>query len=145
MDLDEVNARIKRLRFMQHFDDELQEKLADLFQSVSTPRAAPAGGVFIRENERINDKGYILLDGALLIRKEGYPDVVCAAPQLIGEVMQFNPAGVRTATCAGAVDGLILRFTWEQFWSRAATVLTETELASVKDALTAQATENRAG
>ncbi|MCC6795738.1 MAG: hypothetical protein IT366_11530 [Candidatus Hydrogenedentes bacterium] len=144
MDMDEVNTRIKCLRFMRDMGDELREKLADLFQSVSTPRAVPAGGVFIRENEHINDKGYILLDGALLIQKYGSPNVQCEAPQLIGEVMQFNPAGVRTATCAGAVPSLILRFTWDQFWSRATIVLTETELSNVKDALTAHAFENRA-
>lgn len=145
MDMDEVSAQIKSLPFMQGMDDGLREKLSDLFQSVSTPRSIPVGGVFIREHEHINDKGYILLEGALRIRKEGFPDVTCAAPQLIGEIMQFNPAGVRTATCAGAVDSLVLRFLWDEFWSRAAAVLTQAELAQVKDAIAAQAWQHFLG
>lgn len=145
MDMDDVRARIKGLRMMRDVDHDLQDKLADLFQAVSVPRSVPAGGIFIHEHENVDNKGYILLKGALLVRRDGHPDVTCPAPELIGEAMQFNPAGVRTATCAGAVDSVALRFMWDEFWSRAEIVFTPLELTKVKEALAAQAWEHFTG
>lgn len=142
MEMDEIRAKIRSLRIMRGLDDNLQEKVADLFQSLSAPRMVPAGGVFIHEREHVDNKGYILLQGAVLVRKEGFPDVTCKAPELIGEIMQFNPAGVRTATCAGAVDSIVLRFKWDEFWTRAEGALTDKELAQLKDTLETQAWEH---
>ncbi|NUM53242.1 MAG: hypothetical protein HUU46_06335 [Candidatus Hydrogenedentes bacterium] len=142
MDMDEVRTKIKGLRIMHGLDDALQEKLTDLLQSISAPRVVPAGGVFIHEHEHVDNKGYILLEGRVLVRKEGFPDVVCKAPELIGEIMQFNPAGVRTATCAGAVESIVLRFMWDEFWTRAEKILSEEELKQVKETLETQAWEH---
>jgi hypothetical protein len=142
MDMDDVRTKIKSLRIMRGLDDGLQEKLVDLFQSISAPRVVPAGGVFIHEREHVDNKGYILLQGVVLVRKEGFPDVTCKAPELIGEIMQFNPAGVRTATCAGAVESIVLRFMWDEFWTRAKSALTPEEMAHVKESLETQAWEH---
>ena len=142
MDMDEVHAKIKSLRIMRELDDNLQEKLADLFQSISAPRVVPAGGVFIHEREHVDNKGYILLEGRVLVRKEGFPDVTCKAPELIGEIMQFNPAGVRTATCAGAVESIVLRFMWDEFWTRAEKALSPEEMTLLKETLETQAWEH---
>lgn len=142
MDIDEVRAKIGGLRIMHGLGHDLQEKLVDLFQSISAPRAVPAGGVFIHEREHVDNKGYILLQGAVLVRKEGFPDVKCKPPELIGEIMQFNPAGVRTATCIGAIDSVVLRFKWDDFWDRAEKDLTADELARVRETLEEQAWEH---
>lgn len=142
MDIDKVRVNIRALRIMKDLDEGLQEKLADLFQSIGIPRTVPAGGVFIHEREHVDNKGYILLEGRVLVRKEGFQDVVCKAPELIGEIMQFNPAGVRTATCAGAVDSVVLRFMWDEFWERAEKALTEEELKLVRETLETQAWEH---
>ena len=142
MDMDEIRAKIKSLRIMHGSDDGLQDKLVDLLQSISVPRVVPAGGVFIHEREHVDNKGYILLQGAVLVRKEGHPDLTCKAPELIGEIMQFNPAGVRTATCAGAVESIVLRFMWDEFWTRAESALAPEEMALVKESLETQAWEH---
>lgn len=142
MDMDEVRVKIRGLRIMKGLDDPLVEKLIDLFQSISAPRVVPAGGVFIHEREHVDNKGYILLKGVVLIRKTGFPDVTCKAPELIGEIMQFNPAGVRTATCAGAVESIVLRFKWDEFWEKAEQILSADELAKVKETLETQAWEH---
>jgi hypothetical protein len=142
VDIDDVAAKIKSLRIMRGLDEGLKEKLTEIFQSVSVPRVVPAGGVFIHEREHVDNKGYILLQGAVLVRKDGFPDVTCKAPELIGEIMQFNPAGVRTATCAGAVESIVLRFMWDDFWTRAETALTPGEMDHVKETLETQAWEH---
>lgn len=142
MDMDEVRTKIGSLRIMRGLDDALKDKLTDLLQSISVPRVVPAGGVFIHEREHVDNKGYILLQGAVLVRKEGFPDITCKAPELIGEIMQFNPAGVRTATCAGAVESIVLRFMWDEFWTRAEQALTPGEIARLKETLETQAWEH---
>jgi len=142
VDMDEVRTKIGSLRIMRGLDDALKDKLTDLLQSISVPRVVPAGGVFIHEREHVDNKGYILLQGAVLVRKEGFPDITCKAPELIGEIMQFNPAGVRTATCAGAVESIVLRFMWDEFWTRAEQALTPGEIARLKETLETQAWEH---
>ena len=142
MDMDEVRIKIRDLRIMKGLDDPLVEKLTDLLQSISAPRVVPAGGVFIHEREHVDNKGYILLQGAVLVRKTGFPDITCKAPELIGEIMQFNPAGVRTATCAGAVESIVLRFMWDEFWQKAEQILSADELAKLKEKLETQAWEH---
>ncbi|MCC6795623.1 MAG: hypothetical protein IT366_10935 [Candidatus Hydrogenedentes bacterium] len=142
MDMDEVRIKIRDLRIMRGLDDPLVEKLTDLLQSISAPRVVPAGGVFIHEREHVDNKGYILLQGAVLVRKTGFPDITCKAPELIGEIMQFNPAGVRTATCAGAVESIVLRFMWDEFWQKAEQILSADELAKLKEKLETQAWEH---
>ena len=142
MDIDEVRAKIKGLRFMHHLTDALQEKVVDLIQRSSVPRSIPVGGVFIHQGEHVDNKGYILLQGAVVVRKEGFPDVVCKAPELIGEIMQFNPAGTRTATCAGAVESVVLRFLWDEFWKDAEATLSAAEVGKLREALENEAWEH---
>ena len=142
MDMDEVRIKIRDLRIMKGLDDPLVEKLTDLLQSISAPRVVPAGCVVIHEREHVDNKGYILLQGAVLVRKTGFPDITCKAPELIGEIMQFNPAGVRTATCAGAVESIVLRFMWDEFWQKAEQILSADELAKLKEKLETQAWEH---
>jgi len=142
MDMDEVRAKLLSLRIMKGMSPELSEKVADLLQSISVPRVVPAGGVFIHQGEHVDNKGYILLQGAVLVRKEGFPDVTCKAPELIGEIMQFNPAGVRTATCAGAVESVVLRFLWDEFWQKCEASFSPEDNAHIRETLESQAWEH---
>lgn len=142
MDMDEVRDRIKSLRIMQGLSDPIRERLTDLLQSIAVPRTVRAGAVFIHQNEHVDNKGYILLQGAVLVRKEGFPDVICKAPELVGEIMQFNPAGLRTATCAGATECVVLRFTWDEFWTKAEQEFSPVEMEQLRDVLETQAWEH---
>lgn len=142
MEVEEVRESILKLRFLSGLESELCEKLADILQRISAPRHLPIGAVFIREGEHTDNKGYILLTGAALIRKEGFADIRCKAPELLGEIMQFNPAQTRTATVAGAAESIVLRFVWDDFWREAETDLTEGERGIVRDALETQAWEH---
>ena len=142
MDMDEVREKILGLRIMNDLDEEFQGKLADIFQEISAPRSVPVGGIFIHQGEHVDNKGYILVSGAVLVKKEGFPDLVCKAPELVGEIMQFNPAGIRTATCAGAKESVVLRFQWDDFWKKAEERFTTDEIEKLRDVLESQAWEH---
>ncbi|MDZ4859865.1 MAG: hypothetical protein SGI88_12880 [Candidatus Hydrogenedentes bacterium] len=142
MDMDEVREKILSLRIMTDLEPELREKITDIFQAISVARVVPAGGVFIHQWEHVDNKGYILMQGAVLVRKEGFPDVTCKAPELVGEIMQFNPAGVRTATCAGAMESVVLRFMWDEFWQKAEAALKPDEIVKLREVLESQAWEH---
>jgi CRP-like cAMP-binding protein len=142
MTIDEVREAIGRIRIMPMLSEPLREKLVDIFQRICQPRSMPPGRTFIHEGEHVDDKGYILVQGEVLVHKENFPDVTCGSPELIGEIQQFNPTGLRTATVSGATEGIILRFIWADFWRELEKDCDTEEIAAVREALERQAWEH---
>lgn len=142
MTIDEVREAIGKIRIMPMLPEPLRETLVDIFQRICQPRRMPRGRAFIREGERVDEKGYILVEGEVLVHKENFPDVTCGSPELIGEIQQFNPTGLRTATVSGATEGIVLRFVWSDFWHELEKDCSPEEVEAVREALERQAWEH---
>jgi CRP-like cAMP-binding protein len=132
---DEIRQSILALEFMRGLPADLRARLAELLEKISDVKKVPEGGTWIREGEHGPNKGYVLLKGEVEVRKSDSPDIDCQAPQLLGEMMQFTPAHLRTATVVAATDCVVLRFLWDDFWAETGRVLSESEFDVVKEAL----------
>jgi len=137
-----VRTNLNNLRFMPNLTADLREKLIDILLRISTQRSVPNGTDFIHEEEHIDNKGYILLDGAILVRKLEHQDIKCVAPELIGEMQQFNPSQTRTATLTTSMPSTMLRFQWDEFWAATQQDLTPPEVESVRKTLETYAWEH---
>ena len=103
--------------------------------NVSSLEDIPADTIlFTKGDESIAD-GIVLLKGEVSVMKDGFPEVVAAAPELLGEMGRLNPASQRTATVTAVTDLAILRFTWAAFTSEAGRIMSETDLEKVSSAL----------
>ena len=138
----QVRDNVRKLRFMPDLPADLREKIADILLRISEPRSLPAAAVFIHEDEHVDNKGYILVEGAVAIQRSEHPDMACDAPELIGEMQQFNPAQTRTATVAASMPSTVLRFQWDEFWSAAKQELTSEEVETVRKTLEMHAWEH---
>ncbi len=142
MDSDQVRENIRKLRFMPDLSVDLREKFIDILLRISALRSLPKGTDFIHEEEHIDNKGYILLEGAILVRKAEHQDMKCDAPELIGEMQQFNPTHTRTATLITSMPSTVLRFQWDEFWNAAKQELTPPEVDTVRQTLETHAWEH---
>src|SRR3972149_4304507 len=142
METAQVRENIRKLRFMPDLPVDLREKLIDILLRISAPRSLPTATVFIREGEHIDERGYILLEGAVLVEKTEHPDMTCEAPELIGEMQQFNPSHTRTASVTTSMPSTVLRFQWDEFWNAVRQELTPQEVDTVRETLEIHAWEH---
>jgi len=116
MDSRQVIERIERLRVLEDLPSPLRSDVAAIFERISALRSVPAGGLWIREHDKAENKGFILLQGTAIVRKTGSPDLEIEAPELLGETMQFTETQERTATVTATSDCAVMRFMWDDFW-----------------------------
>ena len=145
MDSVELRTAILDVAFMRHFSEDLRGKVAVLFQEVAALRRVPKNAAWIRQNEPAENKGYLLVEGAVAIQKPDAPEISCEAPELLGEMMQFNPTHLRTATVVAMRDCVVLQFLWDDFWARTRQRLSEPEQEKVRQVLEEVAWEHLTG
>lgn len=126
---------ILQLQFMSSLSDIVQKTTCAVFEEVSSTGRIEKDTVLFTEGSVEPDVGYILLDGELTIQKTTSPEIQVFAPELIGEMKQFNPHGRRTATVIAATNIEAMRFAWSKFYDLLEQRLNESDLESVRHAL----------
>lgn len=119
MEQEDIRDVLKAVPFVQALPDSIRDDLLDIILEISEPVTIEEGTILFTEGERGSDVGYFLLKGDVEIRKSNGMDSSCPAPELLGEMKQFNPVGLRTATVESLTDLDLLSFDWADF--RAAT------------------------
>ena len=135
MESKDFRDEILKLETMAKLSEEVREKVANIIIMVAKLRSVPKGSTWIREGEHSENKGYILLRGTIDIYKADHPVLKCDAPELLGEIMQFNPSHLRTATVRASSDCIVLRFIWDDFWEAAERFLAANEQKELKGAV----------
>ena len=116
-------------------DATLAQKVAEAFIACSRKERATPGRTLMSVGDSAVQDGIILLSGEISIAKEGSPEIIAIAPELMGEMAQINPARQRTATVTAHTDITLLHFTWRDFANEAGQRLTQDEFKKVSAAL----------
>lgn len=145
MSFGNLRPEFERLRLMEHVPSHVRLPLVEILEEISELRSVPRDGVWLRENEPSENKGYVLLKGSVVVRKAGAPDTVVQAPELLGEAMQFNPKHLRTATVVANEDIVVARFLWDEFWSAVEQRCSEPERQAIREAVETVAWDHLAG
>lgn len=138
----EIHEAIVEIATMGGFSAPARETLAQLLQEISEVRRLRKGHRMTREGSRGRNRGFILLTGSVRVQKSDVPDSKVPAPELLGEVMQFNPKRMRVATVIAYEDCLVLRFMWDDFWDAVARYFDPAEQAKVREVLERRAWEH---
>ena len=135
MDTNEAREIVSTLSILPTLRPTPAEQVVDVFMNVSTLENMPPDTIlFTKGDESIAD-GIILLEGEVSVMKEDFPEIVAAAPELLGEMGCLNPTAQRTANVTALTDLTILRFTWAAFTREAGRLMSESELERVSTAL----------
>jgi len=142
MDSDELRRILHDMAFMKSIPEPLQGEVSRILQSISVLKTVPLGDTWIREGEKTKSLGYILIKGSVAIRKASGQQHAEDAPELIGEIIQYNPAHSRAATVVATADCVVMRFEWDDFWAKCGKSLSESDLKSLKGAIESFAWEH---
>jgi len=142
MESQAMHDTIAGVPIIDRFSGPVRETLIALMLEISEVRRLRKGHRMTREGSRGRNRGFVLLEGSVRIQKSETPDAKVRAPELLGEVMQFNPKRLRVATVVAHEDCLVLRFMWDDFWGAVARYFAPGEQAEVRDALERRAWEH---
>jgi CRP-like cAMP-binding protein len=142
MDSEELGRVLHDMAFMQSLPEPLRGEVSRILQSISVLRTIPLGDAWIREGEKTKNMGYILVQGSVAIRKASGQQHAEEAPELIGEIIQYNPAHSRAATVVATADCVVMRFEWDEFWVKCGESLSDGELQSLRSAVESFAWEH---
>jgi hypothetical protein len=145
MDNDKVRAVILKVPVIESLHGDLGEKVTDVIMDIGVVRRVAEGQTMTKEHRPGKNRGFVLLKGSINIEKDDAPPSVCRPPELLGEVMQFNPKGQRTATLTAIDECWVIRFQWNEFWTALMTNFSEAEVAKVRETLEDRAWEHFTG
>lgn len=97
-------------------DRRLRYVAVDSILSIGELRTAPEGRTWCKAGWDSENTGYVLLKGRADVSRSGIGRRICEGPYLFGEMLQFHPNQVRTATIRSVDDCLVLQFSWDEFW-----------------------------
>jgi len=113
----------------------LRHVVVDILLTVGELRRISEKGTWLQEASHTENYGYVLLEGRVSVERAEHGQLEVVSPSLIGEMMQFNPTELRTATVSTITSCLVLRFTWEDFWQKMAERLNDQDCGAVRNAL----------
>ncbi len=135
MDKDQVRARISALPIHATLKPTPSEQVIDVLMKISTQESLPPNTTLFTRGDPSIDDGIILLEGEVSVIKDGVPEIIATAPELLGEMGRINPTGRRTATVTAVTELTLLRFKWSEFMREAGLLLSEAELEKIGSAL----------
>ena len=138
----EIHDAILHVSTVEEFAPPIRETLSALLQEISEVRRLRKGHRMTREGSRGRNRGFILVSGSVRIQKSDMPDTKATAPEMLGEVMQFNPKKMRVATVIAHEDCLVLRFMWDEFWDAVARYFESDDQVKVREVLERRAWEH---
>ncbi len=135
MTKEEARERVLQLTVLHGLAPQLRESMADIFLGVASPQRVPANIVLFKKGQASNDEGFVLLDGNVSVLKDGAPEFIVPAPDVLGEIAHISPTKQRSATVSAASELKILRFKWSALLNAAQQKLSAAEMQQFTSAL----------
>lgn len=135
MDTTTALTLLRQLPLVCAMPEETRDTLATLFLEISEAEPLTVGDKLIQEGALGGATGYVLLEGAVEASRECAPAVRLRAPALFGEMQQFNPEALRTATVSVTEGGSALKFLWQDLYAGAREVLDKVNQARFLEAV----------
>lgn len=135
MTKEQARAQVLDLAVLAGLSVSVRERMADVFLSVAAPQKVPANTTLFKKGQTSNDDGFVLLDGEVSVLKEGAPEIIAPAPEILGEIGHLSHTKQRSATVTAACELKVLRFKWSALISSALQALSAEEAQQFTSAL----------
>jgi hypothetical protein len=126
---------------LQDLQQETRERVSEILLKIAKPVVAVKGKLIYAEGAEDPGTGALLVEGSLELRVGTREPFRLEAPDLLGEMQQFDQYGQRTATVTAAEDSVVLKFAWEDFVGVCFSVLSKEQQTEVKDVLAKHAAD----
>lgn len=112
------SAKIADVPVFNAMNTGLRARLAEILSSISEPRVLKKGELLYEEGAEDANTGAVLIDGSLTVVSQGNVVLSVSAPDMLGEMLQFDTYGQRTATVKADGPATVLEFRWHDFIER---------------------------
>ena len=138
MEPKELRETVQGIPVMKQLDPSLRNITSDILVDVSTEAKLSQGQVLYEKGSEDNNTGVLIVDGALTVQTKNSEEIEITAPNLLGEMQQFDLYGRRTATVVAKSDVHLLEFAWHDFIKRVIDhpAISEEKQAQMKDIFT---------
>ena len=138
MTVDHYRNVVGKIPMLQGLGTPLRERLSDILVDIATERLVEAGDVLYEKDAEDENTGSILLDGILEVTRDSGDKIEVTAPDLVGEMLQLNDYGRRTATVSAKTKSVMLEFSWHEFIQSLTSnvIITDNDRIAIKEALT---------
>ena len=135
MTKEQARARVLELAVLAGLSASMRDRMAETLMSVGSPQNVPANTMIFKKGQASNDEGFVLLDGEVSVIKDGAPEILAPAPEIIGEIGHLSHTKQRSATVVAACELKVLRFKWSTLISTALQALSAEEAQQFTSAL----------
>lgn len=142
MDNDECRNLISGLPCMLELSESIKQVVIGTLMDLAAHETMSEGDSLFTEGAQAAGEGYVLLSGNVSVEKSYSSTSTCAAPELLGEIGQFNPESNRTATVTASEELEVLRFDWNELYAVLQKKLDDEEQEHFRRALLDQAWEH---
>ncbi len=141
MTIAQYRDRIAEIPMVHALDAPVRERVSEVLFALSTASMLKPGDVVYKKGSEDNNTGAVLLEGELVVRGDNDHVFEVTAPNLIGEMLQLNKYGQRTATVSAKGDAVLLEFPWHNFVKTLLedTTITQSDRATIKETFSAYA------
>lgn len=123
------------LSFLEKLSATAKECICGILDDISEETLVAEGENILREGHLGFGAGYILLEGKVELERPCRDAVELDAPVVLGEISRFSQDDVRTATVDAKSDGKLIRFSWDELYSRAEKELSEEDNRAFRHAV----------
>lgn len=127
--------KVLEIPMIQALPEDLREVVSKLLLDSSRETVlAPEEVLYTKGTEDANT-GALLVKGSIEVDKGGESRIVVQAPDLLGEMQQYNPTGRRSATVRATEESLVLEFSWHDFVVLAMDTLSKEEQIALRETI----------
>lgn len=128
-------AILADIPFVHALPESTRDELIRVIIEVSKLGKFEEGTCLFTQGKQGTDVGYFLLEGDIEIAKTGTTTLQKTAPELLGEMKQYNPLRLRTATVTARTSLHVLSFKWRKLHTTLEAGLTADAFQEVEQAL----------
>lgn len=127
--------QILEIPILQALPEELRESVAKVFLETSLETVLVEGEVLYSKGAEDANTGALLVSGSVRVDGGGDSTITVGAPELLGEMQQYDSAGQRAATVTATEESVVLEFAWHDFIVLAMDTLNKGEQVKLREAI----------
>lgn len=135
METVEILDTLMNLPLLSSLPDDARGRTAKLIHTVSKLVTHSDGEALLRKESLGAGTGFVLVQGKVRVKKDDSDDIELAAPALLGEMQQFNPRALRSASVFSSGCTTALTFTWQALYDRVKEDLSMSEQMALMDSI----------
>lgn len=115
MSLKRYEDLVSRVTMLQVLAESTRKIVCEVLLSMAAERDLEEGDILFAEGDEDVHTGVILVEGSMTVGRDSDAPITVQAPEIMGEMHQFDDFGQRTATVIAEEDSKILEFAWSEF------------------------------